>query len=75
MYGEYIKRLKLVEFFMLLVYVDGILDSKEKELFLDVGVFLQIDNQDFNEFYDNFECFNVIEIFMFLEEVKNFFEI
>lgn len=40
MYGEYIKCLKLVEFFMLLVYVDGILDSKEKELFLDVGVFL-----------------------------------
>ncbi len=74
-HGEYTKRLKLVEFLMLLAYTDGILDSKEKELFLDVGAFLQIDNQDFNELYDNFERFNLIEIPMSLEEAKNLFEI
>lgn len=74
-HGEYAKRLKLVEFLMLLAYADGILDSKEKELFLDVGAFLQIDNQDFNELYDNFERFNLIEIPMSLEEAKNLFEI
>ncbi len=74
-HGEYTKRLKLVEFLMLLAYADGILDSKEKELFLDVGAFLQIDNQDFNELYDNFERFNLIEIPMSLEEAKNLFEI
>ncbi|WP_120925115.1 TerB family tellurite resistance protein [Helicobacter pylori] len=74
-HGEYTKRLKLVEFLMLLAYADGILDSKEKELFLDVGAFLQIDNQDFNELYDNFERFNAIEIPMSLEEAKNLFEI
>ncbi|MFT2705780.1 TerB family tellurite resistance protein, partial [Helicobacter pylori] len=33
-HGEYAKRLKLVEFLMLLAYADGVLDSKEKELFL-----------------------------------------
>lgn len=60
---------------MLLAYADGILDSKEKELFLDVGAFLQIDNQDFNELYDNFERFNAIEIPMSLEEAKSLFEI
>ncbi len=74
-HGEYTKRLKLVEFLMLLAYADGILDSKEKELFLDVGAFLQIDNQDFNELYDNFERFNSIKIPMSLEEAKNLFEI
>ncbi|GAA8074521.1 TerB family tellurite resistance protein [Helicobacter pylori] len=74
-HGEYTKRLKLVEFLMLLAYADGILDSKEKELFLDVGAFLQIDNQDFNELYDHFERFNAIEIPMSLEEAKNLFEI
>ncbi len=74
-HGEYTKRLKLVEFLMLLAYADGFLDSKEKELFLDVGAFLQIDNQDFNELYDNFERFNLIEIPMSLEEAKNLFEI
>lgn len=74
-HGEYTKRLKLVEFLMLLAYADGILDSKEKELFLDVGAFLQIDNKDFNELYDNFERFNAIEIPMSLEEAKNLFEI
>ncbi|GAA6979414.1 TerB family tellurite resistance protein [Helicobacter pylori] len=74
-HGEYTKRLKLVEFLMLLAYADGILDSKEKELFLDVGAFLQIDNQDFNELYDHFERFNAIEIPMSLEEAKNLFKI
>ncbi len=74
-HGEYAKRLKLVEFLMLLAYADGILDSKEKELFLDVGAFLQIDNHDFNELYDNFERFNAIEIPMSLEDAQNLFEI
>ncbi|WP_033622848.1 TerB family tellurite resistance protein [Helicobacter pylori] len=74
-HGEYTKRLKLVEFLMLLAYADGILDSKEKELFLDVGAFLQIDNHDFNELYDNFERFNAIEIPMSLEDAQNLFEI
>ncbi|WP_033759500.1 TerB family tellurite resistance protein [Helicobacter pylori] len=74
-YGEYAKRLKLVEFLMLLAYADGILDSKEKELFLDVGAFLQIDNHDFNGLYDNFERFNSIEIPMSLEDAQNLFEI
>ncbi|EQD89076.1 tellurite resistance TerB family protein [Helicobacter pylori SouthAfrica50] len=74
-HGEYAKRLKLVEFLMLLAYADGILDSKEKELFLDVGAFLQIDNHDFNELYDNFEHFNSIEIPMSLEDAQNLFEI
>ncbi len=73
-HGEYTKRLKLVEFLMLLAYADGILDSKEKELFLDVGAFLQIDNHDFNELYDNFERFNSIEIPMSLEDAQNLFE-
>ncbi|ADU84462.1 TerB family tellurite resistance protein [Helicobacter pylori] len=74
-HGEYAKRLKLVEFLMLLAYADGILDSKEKELFLDVGAFLQIDNHDFNGLYDNFERFNSIEIPMSLEDAQNLFEI
>ncbi|AFI06202.1 TerB family tellurite resistance protein [Helicobacter cetorum] len=74
-YGEYIKRLKLVEFLMLLAYADGVLDNKEKELFLDVGAFLQIENKDFNELYDNFERFNLIEIPMSLEDAQNLFEI
>ncbi|WQV01930.1 TerB family tellurite resistance protein [Helicobacter pylori] len=74
-HGEYTKRLKLVEFLMLLAYADGILDSKEKELFLDVGAFLQIDNHDFNGLYDNFERFNSIEIPMSLEDAQNLFEI
>ncbi|WP_104761094.1 TerB family tellurite resistance protein [Helicobacter cetorum] len=74
-HGEYPKKVRLVEFLLLLAYADGNLDSKEKDMLIDVAAFLKIDNQDFNQLYDNFERFNQIEIPMTLEEAKTLFEL
>ncbi|CBG40102.1 TerB family tellurite resistance protein [Helicobacter mustelae] len=51
-YAEYKKRLKFVEFLLLLGYLDGVLDNEEKEYLLDVAANLELDNQDFNALYD-----------------------
>lgn len=53
--GEYKKRLKVVEFCFALGYADGILNDETKEAILDVGAFLEIDNNDFNAIYEDFE--------------------
>lgn len=53
--GEYKKRLKVVEFCFALGYADGILNEATKMAILDVGAFLEIDNQDFNAIYNDFE--------------------
>ncbi|WP_104748778.1 TerB family tellurite resistance protein [Helicobacter cetorum] len=74
-HGEYPKKVRLVEFLILLAYADGTLDDKEKELVMDVAAFLQIENEDFNRLYDNFERFSQIEITMNLEEAKAMLEL
>lgn len=54
-YAEYKKRLRFVEFLLLLVYLDGEIDEQEKEFLLDVAANLELDNQDFNEIYSIYE--------------------
>lgn len=60
--GEYKKRLKVVEFCFALGYADGILNDATREAILDIGAFLQLDNQDFNAIYDDFEKNYEVEI-------------
>lgn len=59
-YGEYKKRLKLIEFLFALVYADGTLDEHERENIIDVAAFLELDNNDFNQIYDDFEAQNQV---------------
>ncbi|WP_104759797.1 TerB family tellurite resistance protein [Helicobacter bizzozeronii] len=54
-HGEYKKRVKLVEFLLVLVYSDGILGEAEREALIDVGAFLRLENADFNQLYEGFE--------------------
>ncbi len=54
-HGEYKKRVKLVEFLLVLAYSDGILGEAEKEALIDVGAFLRLENADFNQLYEGFE--------------------
>ncbi|PAF42488.1 TerB family tellurite resistance protein [Helicobacter sp. 11S02596-1] len=63
-YGEYKKRLKLVEFLFALAYVGGKLDGDEKENIIDVAAFLELGNEDFNRIYDAFEAQNETKIQM-----------
>ncbi|WP_104732541.1 TerB family tellurite resistance protein [Helicobacter salomonis] len=54
-HGEYKKRLKLVEFLFVLAYAQGSLQEQSKEVLLDVGAFLRLENSDFNALYEDFE--------------------
>ncbi len=54
-HGEYKKRVKLVEFLLVLAYSDGVLGEAEKEALIDVGAFLRLENADFNQLYEGFE--------------------
>lgn len=69
--GEYKKRLKVVEFCFALGYADGILNEPTREAILDVGALLEIDNQDFNAIYDDFEQNYEVEVTP--EEAKEIF--
>ncbi|PAF53125.1 hypothetical protein BKH42_07485, partial [Helicobacter sp. 13S00482-2] len=61
-YGEYKKSLKLVEFLFVLAYVDEKLDEEEKDNIIDIAAFLDLNNDDFNQIYDDFEKENLLEI-------------
>lgn len=52
--GEYKKRLKVVEFLLMLAYADGTLDAREREIILDIAAYFELSNEDFNRVYDNF---------------------
>lgn len=54
-YGEYKKRLKIVEFILMLLYVDGEIDSKKRNFLLDIASELELDNSDFNALYNRYE--------------------
>lgn len=53
--GEYKKRLKVVEFLFALAYADGSLDEDEREKIIDVAAIFELNNDDFNKLYDDFE--------------------
>lgn len=53
--GEYKKRLKVVEFIFTIAYADGILDEKEREKIIDIAAIFELNNDDFNRIYDDFE--------------------
>lgn len=69
--GEYKKKLKVVEFCFVLGYADGELNEATKEAIIDVAALLELDNQDFNDLYDDFAKENSPEIS--LEEAKELF--
>ncbi|WP_120952607.1 hypothetical protein [Helicobacter sp. L8] len=54
-HGEYKKRLKLVEFLFVCAHAQGALQDQSKEVLLDVGAFLRLENSDFNTLYEGFE--------------------
>lgn len=53
--GEYKKRLKVIEFLFALAYADGKLDDNEREKIIDVAAIFELNNDDFNKLYDDFE--------------------
>lgn len=53
--GEYKKRLKVVEFLFSIAYADGKLDDSEREKIIDVAAIFELNNDDFNKIYDDFE--------------------
>ncbi|RAX52996.1 hypothetical protein CCY99_06405 [Helicobacter sp. 16-1353] len=53
--GEYKKRLKVIEFLFALAYADGNLDEDEREKIIDVAAIFELNNDDFNKIYDDFE--------------------
>lgn len=53
--GEYKKRVKVVEFLFALAYSDGVLDESEREKIIDVAAIFELNNDDFNKIYDDFE--------------------
>lgn len=53
--GEYKKRLKVVEFLFALAYADGKLDEVEREKIIDIAALFELNNDDFNKLYDEFE--------------------
>ncbi|CAM2930258.1 DnaJ domain-containing protein [Helicobacter burdigaliensis] len=55
--GQYKRRLKLVEYLLMLAYADSKLEEKEQEVILDVAAYLEIENNDFNKMYDAFAEF------------------
>ncbi|PAF49051.1 hypothetical protein BKH43_07340 [Helicobacter sp. 13S00401-1] len=54
--GEYRKRIKVVELLFAMGYADGILDAKEKDMIIDIAAVFEIENDDFNKMYDDFEA-------------------
>lgn len=60
--GEYKKKLKVVEFCFALGYADGELNEPTKEAIIDIGAFLGISNEDFNNLYDDFATNYEVEI-------------
>lgn len=53
--GEYKRRLKVVEFLFAMAYADGSLDDGEREKIIDVAAIFELNNDDFNKLYDDFE--------------------
>lgn len=53
--GEYKKRVKVIEFIFALAYADGSLDEVEREKIIDVAAIFELNNDDFNRIYDDFE--------------------
>lgn len=70
-YGEYKKSLKLIEFLFALAYSDRELDENEKENIIDIAAFLELNNDDFNQIYDDFLAQNEIAINMTHQEALN----
>lgn len=56
--AQYKKRLKVVEFMFALSYADGKFSKDEEECIIDVAAILEIENDDFNKLYDEFEAIN-----------------
>lgn len=69
--GEYKKKLKVVEFCFVLGYADGELNEATKEAIIDVAALLELDNQDFNDLYDDFAKENSPEVS--LQEAREIF--
>lgn len=69
--GEYKKKVKVVEFCFVLGYADGILNEPTKDAIIDIAALLELDNEDFNALYDDFNSNNEVEIT--LEEAKEIF--
>lgn len=67
-YGEYKKSLKLIEFLFALAYSDRELDENEKENIIDIAAFLELNNEDFNQIYDDFAAQNDVVINMTHQE-------
>lgn len=55
-YAEYKKRLNFVGLILVMMYMDGRLDEKEREFLIDVAAQLSLENPDFNALYDEFEA-------------------
>ena len=56
--GQYKKRLKIVEFMFALSYADGNFSKEEEDSIINVAATLEIENDDFNNLYDNFKALN-----------------
>ena len=56
--GQYKKRLKVVEFAFALAYADGNFSEEEEQLIVDIAANLEIENEDFNQLYDEFKSKN-----------------
>ena len=54
--GEYKKRVKVVEFLLAVAYADGELSEMERENIIDVAAIFELNNDDFNRIYDDFEA-------------------
>lgn len=54
--GEYKKRVKVVEFLLAVAYADGKLSEAEREKIIDVAAIFELNNDDFNRIYDEFEA-------------------
>ncbi|RDU73402.1 hypothetical protein CQA66_01695 [Helicobacter aurati] len=56
--GQYKKRVKIIEFMFALAYADGYFAQQEEECIIDVAAILEIENNDFNQLYDEFKAIN-----------------
>lgn len=74
-YGEYKKSLKFIEFLFALAYSDKELDENEKETIIDIAAFLQLNNDDFNQIYDDFVAQNDVTIEMNYQEALKILQI
>lgn len=55
-YAEYKKRLNFIALMLVIMYLDGKLESEEREFLIDVAANLSLENEDFNALYDEFEA-------------------